>query len=40
VENLHGPEQADWKKEIDALEKNPNTKEKLFNPFLRLKGMK
>jgi hypothetical protein len=39
VENLHGPDKEDWKKEIASLEKNTNTKEKLFNPFLRLKGI-
>jgi hypothetical protein len=39
VENLRGPEKDDWKKEIDKLDNNNITQEKLFNPFLRLKGM-
>jgi hypothetical protein len=39
VEKFHGPDKEDWKKEIAALEKNTNTQEKLFNPFLRLKDM-
>jgi hypothetical protein len=39
VDNLHGPDKDDWKKEIDQLEKDNITREKLFNPFMRLKGM-
>ena len=39
VENIHGPEKDEWKKDIAELEKNNITQEKLFNPFLRLKGM-
>ncbi|PLW15305.1 hypothetical protein PCANC_19994 [Puccinia coronata f. sp. avenae] len=38
VENIRGPEKDDWKKEIDKLEKDNINQEKLFNPFLRLKG--
>ncbi|PLW22410.1 hypothetical protein PCASD_13465 [Puccinia coronata f. sp. avenae] len=38
VDNLHGPDKDDWKKQIDQLEKDNITREKLFNPFMRLKG--
>ncbi|KNZ45302.1 hypothetical protein VP01_827g4 [Puccinia sorghi] len=39
IENLHCPQKAEWKAELDKLEADNATKNRLFNPFIRIKGI-